>query len=66
VIFLEIARSISKKPYKTMVCNAFSFHERFHILKMAFAYRIATIENAFRTLHKMEKAMEIQATSRSC
>jgi len=38
-----------------MVCKAFSFHERFHFMKTDFASRIATIENAFRALHKMEK-----------
>jgi hypothetical protein len=65
VIFIELARSISKKPYKTMVCKAFSFHERFHPSKMASTCGGATIENAFRAMHKMEKDMQIQAIPQS-
>jgi hypothetical protein len=65
VIFIELARSKSKKPYKTMVCKAFSFHERFHTAKTAFTCGIATIENAFRATHKMEKGMQIQAIPQS-
>jgi len=61
VIFLELARYFLKKLYKTMVCNTFSFHEIFHTLKTTFASCIATIENAFRATHKMEKDMQIQA-----
>ena len=44
-----------------MVCKAFSFHERFHPAKTVFICGIATIENAFRAVHKMEKDMQIQA-----
>lgn len=54
---MESASQLLKKLIKTTVCNAFSFHERFHIVKVFFVSRVAPIEIRFRTAAQLEKSV---------
>lgn len=54
---MESASQLIKKLIKTTVCNAFSFHERFHIVKVFFVSRVAPIEIRFRTAAQLEKSV---------
>jgi hypothetical protein len=54
---MESASQLLKKLIKTTVCNAFSFHERFHIVKVFFVSRVAPIESRFRTAAQLEKSV---------
>jgi len=57
---MEHARLILKKLIKTMLCNAFSFHESFHYVKIRFDDCTATIETCFHVSKKLEKLLQIQ------
>ncbi len=52
---MESARVIIKKLIKTMLCNAFSFHESFHDMKLYFDDCTAPIESPFHRCMKREK-----------
>ena len=54
---MESASQLLKSLIKTTVCNAFSFHERFHIVKVFFVSRVAPIEIRFRTAAQLEKSV---------
>ena len=57
---MEDARSNKKKLIKTMLCNAFSFHESFHDMKICFVDCTAAIEINFHASAKLEKLQQIQ------
>ncbi len=57
---MEFARSILKKLIKTMLCNAFSFHESFHDMKLCFDDCTAAIEIGFHDSIKLENLEQIQ------
>ena len=57
---MEDARRILKNLIKTMLCNTFSFHERFHHVKLGFDDCTATIETNFHVCVKLEKLQQIQ------